>query len=135
MATSILKRILTSGITIALIACLSLPVAVQAQQEERYSHQRDGNASPSLQELKQTVTIQKKTPDVIISSTFQRYQVSDATLVVGLDGEQVLYRNMLVPCEAEVTYVTNAGKRTVHRIQIKQIGDQATKHFFYERPE
>lgn len=131
MMTKAKHKTLIICASIVLMLAISTPVLAK---EER-GGQHDEHASKTLQTLKQTVVIQKKTPEVIISSILERFLVSESTIIVGMDGKQVLYRNMLVPCEAEVTYVATGGEISAHRIKIKRIGAQAKKHFFFERPE
>ncbi len=82
-----------------------------------------------------TVTIEKKTLEAVITNIGDRYKVVDETIIVGLDGQQVNIRKMLVPCDAEVTYTTEQGARIAQRIKMIRIGNNPSWHWIAERPE
>lgn len=82
------------------------------------------------------VTIEKKTSKVVITTIGDRYAVDEkGTMIVGLDGQQVDYLDMLVPCDAAVTYHSENGFNMADLIQITSISVSAKKDFFIERPE
>ena len=82
------------------------------------------------------VTLDKKTTEVVITTTGDRYAVAEkGTVIVGLDGQQVVYIDLPVPCDAVVTYRTQEGSQTALMIQITKISANAKKDFFQERPE
>ena len=82
------------------------------------------------------VTIDKKTTQVVITTVGDRYGVDEkATVIVGLDGRQVDYLDLLVPCDAVVTYHSENGANMADLIQITGISATAKKDFFIERPE
>jgi hypothetical protein len=58
-----------------------------------------------------------------------------ATVIVGLDGRQVDYFDLMVPCNAVVTYHSENGSNVADLIQITGISATAKKDFFAERPE
>ena len=64
---------------------------------------------------------------MVITRTGERFKIREASLIVGLKGEQLLFPYLLVPCEAELVYRTEAnGTRTVHRIEVLNIHENAT---------
>jgi hypothetical protein len=82
------------------------------------------------------VTINKKTSRGVITSIGDRYGVDEkATVIVGLDGRQVDYFDLLVPCDAVVTYHSENGSNMADLIRITGISATAKKDFFIERPE
>lgn len=82
------------------------------------------------------VTIDKKTTQVVITTIGDRYGVDEkATVIVGLNGRQVDYLDLLVPCDAVVTYHSDNGSNMVDLIQITGISATAKKDFFIERLE
>jgi len=81
------------------------------------------------------VTIEKKTIGSIITTTGKSYAVSEATMIIHTDGNQVSIRRMLVPCEAEVTYAIEKGIRTARRIEIKRVGNNPTWKWTSPQPE
>jgi hypothetical protein len=82
------------------------------------------------------VTLDKKTTEVVITTIGDRYAVYErGTVIVGLEGQQVDYIDLPVPCDAVVTYRTEEGSQTALMIQITKISANAKKDFFQERPE
>jgi hypothetical protein len=62
-----------------------------------------------------TVTIAKKGLKKVTTNAGKTYTLSKATIIVGLDGHQVSIREMLVPCDAEISYVLEQGARRAQR--------------------
>ena len=134
MATLITKQGVFSTIAVLLIAMVGLPALVVAQD-----FPGEGDAAFADQQrvlLKTTkVDIDKKTPEVVISNVHDRFGVDDGTLIIGLDGKQVSYREMLVPCTVTIDYAIEEGGNRAEMIKILRISPNATRHFFYERPQ
>lgn len=83
-----------------------------------------------------SVTLDKKTPEVVITTVGDRYAVSkQATTIVGLDGRQVDYFDLAVPCDARLVYHQDQGVNQADLITIVRISSSATRDFAYERPE
>lgn len=74
------------------------------------------------------VAIASKTAESVTTHIGDRYSVSQQTIIVGTDGRQVSIRNMLVPCDAELTYSDAAGSPypLAQLIKIKSIGNNPT---------
>ncbi len=74
------------------------------------------------------VAIASKTAGSVTTNTSDRYTVSEQTIIVGTDGRQVSIRDMLVPCEAELTYSNETGFKDplAQLIKIKSIGRNPT---------
>lgn len=83
-----------------------------------------------------SVTLDKKTPEVVITNAGDRYTVSkQETIIVGLDGRQVDYIDLSVPCDAQVVYHPDDGGNQADLITVVRVSSNATKNFFHERPE
>lgn len=80
------------------------------------------------------MTIAKKTEKRIISNMGDSYALSQGTIIVGQNGRQVRLEKMLVPCEAKVTYKIVQGVRYAFRIQILEVGSDATSELILEVP-
>jgi hypothetical protein len=78
-------------------------------------------------------TIEKKSLENITTSTGEKFAVSENTIIVGTDGQQVSIRAMLVPCEAEIGHRLDNGVRTAERITIQRVGSNATWHWTSEK--
>lgn len=74
------------------------------------------------------VAIASKTAKSVTTHIGDRFSVSRQTIIVGTDGRQVSIRNMLVPCDAELTYSDEAGSPypLAQLIKIKSIGNNPT---------
>ncbi len=72
------------------------------------------------------VSIQSKIRGAVITTGGEEYFVDRGTIVVGMDGKQVNFRKMLVPCDAEVTYRDADGIRKACRITITRIHNNAS---------
>jgi hypothetical protein len=81
------------------------------------------------------VTIQKKVIEAVITNAGDRYIVSKETIVTNPEGQQVSIRKMLVPCDVEITYKTEKGKRVAQRIATIRIGRNSTWKWEADKPE
>ena len=81
------------------------------------------------------VTIEKKVLEAVITNVGDRYRVSDETIITNPEGRQVSIREMLVPCDAEITYKTENGKRVAQRIKTTRLGSDTTWKWGADRPE
>jgi len=72
------------------------------------------------------VSIKSKIRGAVITNGGQEYIVDSETIVVGMDGKQVKFRKMLVPCDAEVIYRDADGIRKACRITITRIHNNAS---------
>jgi hypothetical protein len=82
-----------------------------------------------------SVTIEKKVLEAVITNVGDRYRVSDETIITNTEGRQVSIREMLVPCDAEITYKTEKGKRVAQRIKTTRLGSDNTWKWSADRPE
>ncbi len=80
-------------------------------------------------------TIEKKSLETITTNTGEKFALSENTIIVNTDGQQVSIRDMLVPCDAEIGYQTENGVRTAERITIKLVSANATWQWSSARPE
>ena len=82
------------------------------------------------------VTLDKKTPEVVITTGGQRYKILEqGTVIVGLDGQQVELADLSVPCDARIVYVIENGAREALLITMTSVSANASMQFIYERPE
>jgi hypothetical protein len=81
------------------------------------------------------VTIQSKVLEAVITDVGDRFQVSGETIITNPDGRQVSIRKMLVPCDAEITYKTENGKRIAQRIKTIRLSQDTTWKWGADRPE
>lgn len=108
------------GVATALMLFLILSsTQLVAADMKRVSKGSEGQARVALP--MDRVTIEKKTLSEVITNVGREYYLSDETIIVGLDGQQVSIRKMLVPCDAEITYTNKANVREAQRIQIKLV--------------
>lgn len=125
---------LVVGILVLLVWFLVAPAFAQSPVRIRRQVPADGDGVVNLLP-KDKVTIAKKSLESVFTNVGRRYAVTKATLIVGLDGQQVSIKEMLVPCEAEVTYTKEKNVRTAQRISIKKVSPKATWYWVGERPE
>jgi hypothetical protein len=81
------------------------------------------------------VTIQTKMLEAVITNVGDRFQVSKETIITNPEGRQVSIRKMLVPCDAEIIYKTEKGKRIAQRIKTIRLGRNTTWKWDADRPE
>lgn len=82
------------------------------------------------------VTLDRKTTEVVISTGGDRFKVDKkATVIVSLDGRQVDFQDLLVPCDVVVTYHNEEDSQMADLIRVTRISAGASKDFFQERPE
>ncbi len=81
------------------------------------------------------VGVEKKMIDAVITNIGDTFSINRETIIVGVDGKQVNIRNMLVPCEAEITYENQKGKRMASRIQITRVHANARWQWVSRLPE
>jgi len=72
------------------------------------------------------VSIKSKLRGALITTGGEEYVVDSGTIVVGMDGKQVNFRKMLVPCDAEVIYRNSDGVRKACRITITRVHNNAS---------
>lgn len=72
------------------------------------------------------ITIQKKSLTKVTTNIGDVYVVSAETIIIGTDGQQQSIRQLLVPCEARVTYSKEKGIRKAQQIVVKQVGRNAS---------
>ena len=81
------------------------------------------------------VTIAKKSLENVTTTAGKRYALTDDTIIIGLDGHQVSTRKMLVPCDAEISFETEEGRRKAVYIKIMRIGKDASSAWTSEKAE
>ena len=82
-----------------------------------------------------SVTIEKKMLEAVVTTTGESYALSSETIIMGMDGKQVSIREMLVPCDAEITFFTEGGKRQAKRIHVKRVSSKNTWQWTTRQPE
>jgi hypothetical protein len=99
--------------------CIAATMAWAAPPKKNVAAEETGQYEPTSR-----VSIKSKMIDAVVTNVGDTYLLDDQTVIVGLNGKQVSARKMLVPCEAEISYDTQQGKRIARRITItKQRGD------------
>jgi hypothetical protein len=115
-------------IMLPLIVCLFLllsPVSAPwADTDQQGAEESKGSA---VELSREKVTLQKKTSSMVSTRFGKRYGINNATMIIGLKGEQLQIQYLLVPCDAELVYETSSdGTRRVHRIQVLSVHEKAT---------
>ena len=96
------------------------------------TRQQEEGQMPSL--YKSIVTIQVKSLEHIFTAG-HKYELSKETVIVDTNGKEVKLKKMLVPCDAEVSYLFENGVRKVKRIDIKKVLDGARWQWISEGSE
>lgn len=81
------------------------------------------------------VTIASKTLESVITQLGDTYAVTDGTIIVGTDGQQVSIRRMPVPCDVEISYSTKNGVRQAERVKILRVSSGATRRWTSNKPD
>ncbi len=120
--TRIVKHI-TVMVGVALL-CLTVAESWAAEKKmpRRVIVAEEGGRSEPIHR----VSIKSKIRGAVITTGGQEYAVDSETIVVDMDGKQVNFRKMMVPCDAEVTYRDADGIRKACRITITRIHDTAS---------
>lgn len=121
-----LKHIMRMGLVALATLMLWLPGPIPAAAGQ--GHRALGEEGAVQVRLpKVSVTIASKSARSVTTNIGDRFTVSKQTIIFGMDGHQVSIRDLLVPCEAEVTYSKGDGKqRLAEKIRIKSIGRNPT---------
>jgi hypothetical protein len=82
-----------------------------------------------------TASIEKKTLEAVITTICERFKLSKETVITDLNGKQVSIRQMLVPCDAEITFETQNGVRVAQRIKMLRLGRDSRWQWDADRPE
>jgi hypothetical protein len=80
------------------------------------------------------VTIANKTLESVITQAGDTYAMTDGTIIVGTDGQQVSIRQMPVPCDVEISYSTKKGVRQAERVKILRVSSDATRRWSSKKP-
>lgn len=136
MNTAIQKRL--HWILILMIILMLVPVmaavADPSGRPGKFGSGEEEGAS-RVQRLTDTVTIAKKSLEKVTTNIGNTYALSRETIIVNLDGHQVSIRKMLVPCDAEVSYVMEHGVRQARRIKITSVANDASWQWTSDVPE
>lgn len=81
------------------------------------------------------VTIKEKRVDAVTTNTGRDYDVTEATIILNEDGEQIPIRKLMVPCQAEVTWDAERGKKKAKRIAVLRTGSKQTWQWGAKTPE
>ena len=107
--------------------CLLLIYPLSAPRADRDSADSLEPGQKEVSLTREKVTIVKKDSTMIVTRTGERFKIREASLIVGLNGEQLLFPYLLVPCEASLVYRKETdGTRTIHRIEVLKIHENAT---------
>jgi hypothetical protein len=116
-------------------ALLAMAIAAPALGDNSHIQQTTGySEKPGVQFSKAAVTIHSKSQEHVSTNTGRRYTVSRETLIVGMDGNEMTYQSMLVPCEVEMTYVSRNGVLMARRIDVKRVAPDAAPDLASEMP-
>lgn len=117
-------------IIMAITTVLSPPAF--AGEGGRYG--KDDASEATINIIKVSTSIEKKTSGHIITNSGDRFVISRDTLIVGTDGKQVRYEKMLAPCQIELQYYKKNGQSVAHRIDIISVSPDANTHILSEKP-
>jgi hypothetical protein len=118
-------------ILILMIILMLVPAMAPAAGPSGYEEE----GVPRIRLQTDSVTIAKKGLEKVTTNVGNTYALSRETIIVGLDGHQVSIRKMLVPCDAEISYVTEHGVRKASRIRITRVGDDPNWQWTSDIPE
>lgn len=132
-----MKRQSNTFITIIVAAVVMLLVlaSTPAAMADRQRIRRGVEGQPQIVLPVDQVTIEKKTLSEVITNTGREYALTTGTIIVGLDGQQVSIRKMLVPCDAEITYSSKGNIREAARVQIKRVHSDASWQWTSKKAE
>jgi hypothetical protein len=120
-------------IFLAMILCLAMTAWAAENLQTKKPGLNAGERGNILPIAK--VTIEKKTLGALITNVGDRYAVTDATIIADGKGNQVSIRQMLVPCEVEMTFVTEGGVRKADYVKILQVGRDASWQWISDKPD
>lgn len=119
-------------LVIAIFSCsffLATAWAGEHSQKGRSASSTPGDGERSPMFATKKVTIAKKSLETITTNIGGKFFLSDNTIIVGTDGHQVSIRKLLVPCDAEVAYSREKGKRMAERVNIRRVGANASSQW------
>jgi hypothetical protein len=114
-------------------ALLAMAIAAPALADNNIPPATSHDQERGAQFSKAAVTIRDKAQEHIITNA-GRYTVGQQTLIIGMDGNEVTYQNLLVPCEVELTYVSRSGARIARRIDVIRVAPDAAPDLIAEVP-
>jgi hypothetical protein len=124
--------------TILMVVCLAILLSATGWADNHGRKPKPGQQTADregvgddLQRIQ--ATIEKKSLETITTNTGEKFAVSENTIIVSTDGQQVSIRAMLVPCDAEIGHRLDNGVRTAERITIQRVGSNATWHWTSEK--
>jgi hypothetical protein len=120
--------------TTIILAIMAVVLSQSALADQKRIHKGSTEGPAAVLPVDQ-VTIEKKTLGEVITNIGREYRLSDETIIVGMNEKQVDIRDMLVPCEAEITFRYRGNIRHAERIRIKQIYPNARWQWFSKNPE
>lgn len=94
--------------------------------------QQNGEGAARYLEI-DNVSIARKSLENVTTTTGVQYAVTDDTIIIGMDGHQVSTRDMLVPCDAEISFETEQGNRKAVYIKMKRVGRNASSLWVSEK--
>jgi len=117
------------------LAMIALPIggALAGPAGGGYNAQEEGPQAKTVPVA--NVSIEKKMLEAVITNVGNRYKVSKETIITDLNGKQVSIREMLVPCDAEITYEAENGTRVAQRIKVVRISRNSSWKWVSEQPE
>lgn len=81
------------------------------------------------------VSIAKKSLENVTTTAGIRYVITDNTIIIGMDGHQVSTREMLVPCDAEISFETEQGQRKAIYIKMTRLGKNASRSWVSKKAD
>ena len=117
------------------VCCLAAPAA--AKNPVREGRQGFTNPEEEAQAPAPTINarIQKKNLETVTTRGGAVYALSEQTMIVGLDGQQLSIREMPVPCRVKLMYTTEKRRRLALRIDITAVSPDATTHWTSSVPD
>lgn len=118
------------------LTLLAVPVGgALAGPAVKNRHGEDLEGAQSNAAPMESVTLKKKRLEAVVTNTGETFAISKETIITGMDGQQVSIREMLVPCDAEISYETKNGVRVAQRIKMVRLGRNSTWKWEANIPE
>ncbi len=120
---------------LALILIALITNIATADTAKKNPKPADGEGPQGAAASVATVVIAKKSLEHVVTIAGDRYTLSSGSIITGLDGKQLSIRQMLVPCDAEITYEISKGVRVVQRIKVVRVVKDARWQWVSDQPE
>jgi len=114
---------------LVLVIMIMSAIGVNADNKGLKHNAADEESGQQILPMASNVSIEKKTLEAVITNIGDRYALFKGTIITDMNGQQMSIREMLVPCEADVTFEIRKGRRIAHRIKIIRTHSNASWHW------